>query len=197
MASEVANEHRKFPTCGECRITLLSLGIQTADVEQYSTAYVSHTICTCIYHLFLIKKDSSQEQEEEQSVSLPCSWICRLSSPGLNRTVVYSLVDSVSGFFSIDPFSGMVTLEKTLDRESRDSYRVRVQATDQAGQQGALSSQVGRKSRWHRFNLSCIFAMLFGKSNCKRYFRSQKSLYLLWNNANWKIIIIKCTKWHY
>uniref|UniRef100_A0A4W6FZ14 FAT atypical cadherin 3 n=1 Tax=Lates calcarifer TaxID=8187 RepID=A0A4W6FZ14_LATCA len=61
---------------------------------------------------------------------------------GLNRTVVYSLVDSVSGFFSIDPFSGMVTLEKTLDRESRDSYRVRVQATDQAGQQGALSSQV-------------------------------------------------------
>uniref|UniRef100_A0A4W6FZ96 FAT atypical cadherin 3 n=1 Tax=Lates calcarifer TaxID=8187 RepID=A0A4W6FZ96_LATCA len=37
---------------------------------------------------------------------------------GLNRTVVYSLVDSVSGFFSIDPFSGMVTLEKTLDRET-------------------------------------------------------------------------------
>uniref|UniRef100_A0A8D3B4U7 FAT atypical cadherin 3b n=1 Tax=Scophthalmus maximus TaxID=52904 RepID=A0A8D3B4U7_SCOMX len=61
---------------------------------------------------------------------------------GLNRTVVYSLVDSVNGFFSIDPVSGMVILEKSLDRESRDSYRVRVQATDQAGQQGALSSQV-------------------------------------------------------
>ncbi|XP_069366544.1 protocadherin Fat 3 [Paralichthys olivaceus] len=61
---------------------------------------------------------------------------------GLNRTVVYSLLDSVNGFFSIDPVSGMVILEKSLDRESRDSYRVRVQATDQAGQQGALSSQV-------------------------------------------------------
>ncbi|XP_023257382.1 protocadherin Fat 3-like [Seriola lalandi dorsalis] len=61
---------------------------------------------------------------------------------GLNRTVVYSLVDSVNGFFSIDPVSGMVILEKSLDRESRDSYRVRVQATDQAGQQGALSTQV-------------------------------------------------------
>ncbi|XP_047462473.1 protocadherin Fat 3 [Mugil cephalus] len=61
---------------------------------------------------------------------------------GLNRTVVYSLVDSVNGFFSIDPVTGIVILEKSLDRESRDSYRVRVQATDRVGQQGALSSQV-------------------------------------------------------
>ncbi|KAI4814272.1 hypothetical protein KUCAC02_003474, partial [Chaenocephalus aceratus] len=60
---------------------------------------------------------------------------------GFNRTVVYSLVDSVNGLFSIEPVSGMVILEKTLDRESQDSYRVRVQATDQDGQQGALSSQ--------------------------------------------------------
>ena len=70
--------------------------------------------------------------------------VCVVSSPGLNRTVVYSLLDSVTGFFSIDAVSGMVILEKSLDRESRDSYRVRVQATDQAGQQGALSSQVCR-----------------------------------------------------
>ncbi|XP_029303837.1 protocadherin Fat 3 [Cottoperca gobio] len=61
---------------------------------------------------------------------------------GFNRTVVYSLVDSINGLFSIDPVSGMVILEKSLDRESRDSYRVRVQATDQDGQQGALSSKV-------------------------------------------------------
>ncbi|XP_045895570.1 protocadherin Fat 3 isoform X2 [Micropterus dolomieu] len=61
---------------------------------------------------------------------------------GFNRTVVYSLVDSVNGLFSIDPISGMVILEKSLDRESRDTYHVRVLATDQAGQQGALSSQV-------------------------------------------------------
>ncbi|XP_071780759.2 protocadherin Fat 3 [Centroberyx gerrardi] len=61
---------------------------------------------------------------------------------GINRTLVYSLVDSANGFFSIDPVSGVVILEKPLDREVRESYRVRVQATDQAGQQGALSSQV-------------------------------------------------------
>lgn len=56
--------------------------------------------------------------------------------------MVYSLVDSVDGTFSVDPVSGIVMLERTLDRESRDSYRLRVQATDQAGQEGALSSQV-------------------------------------------------------
>lgn len=65
------------------------------------------------------------------------------SFTGLNRTLVYSLVDSIDGLFSIDPLTGMVILEKSLDRESRDSYRLRVQVTDQAGQRGALSSQVG------------------------------------------------------
>uniref|UniRef100_A0A3B5QW62 FAT atypical cadherin 3 n=1 Tax=Xiphophorus maculatus TaxID=8083 RepID=A0A3B5QW62_XIPMA len=64
---------------------------------------------------------------------------------GLNRTVVYSLVDSFDGIFSIDPVTGIVILEKFLDRESRDSYRIRVQATDRVGQQGALSSQVSNK----------------------------------------------------
>ncbi|XP_028323053.1 protocadherin Fat 3 [Gouania willdenowi] len=61
---------------------------------------------------------------------------------GLNRTVFYSLLDSYDGVFSIDPSNGMVILEKFLDRESRDSYRLRVQATDRDGQQGALFSQV-------------------------------------------------------
>ncbi|XP_042167184.1 protocadherin Fat 3-like [Oncorhynchus tshawytscha] len=61
---------------------------------------------------------------------------------GPNRTVVYSLVDSADGFFSIDPVSGVVVLEKALDRETRDSYRVRIQASDRSGLQGALSSQV-------------------------------------------------------
>lgn len=57
-------------------------------------------------------------------------------------------MDSVDGTFSVDPVSGIVMLERTLDRESRDSYRLRVQATDQAGQEGALSSQVGLH-KWH------------------------------------------------
>ncbi|XP_028977046.2 protocadherin Fat 3 [Esox lucius] len=61
---------------------------------------------------------------------------------GTNRTVVYSLVDSAGGVFSIDPVSGVVVLERALDREAQDSYRVRVQASDRSGLPGALSSQV-------------------------------------------------------
>ncbi|XP_077448375.1 protocadherin Fat 3 isoform X3 [Stigmatopora argus] len=61
---------------------------------------------------------------------------------GINRTIVYSLIDSANGVFSIDPVSGVVVLEKPLDRESQDSYRLCVRATDQAGIQGALFSQV-------------------------------------------------------
>lgn len=71
-------------------------------------------------------------------------------SSGLNRTLVYTLVDSIDELFSIDPVSGMVILEKSLDRESQDSYRLRVLATDQAGQRGALSSEVGSSSNCFR-----------------------------------------------
>ncbi|KAI5099865.1 protocadherin Fat 3-like isoform X3 [Silurus meridionalis] len=61
---------------------------------------------------------------------------------GLNRRVMYSLVDSADDTFSIDPFSGMVILEKPLDREFQDSYRVRVQAADQTGAANSLFTQV-------------------------------------------------------
>ena len=70
--------------------------------------------------------------------------VCISSLPqGLNRTVVYSLVDSAGGVFSIEPASGVLVLERPLDREIQDSYQLRVQAADQAGQPGALTSQVG------------------------------------------------------
>lgn len=55
---------------------------------------------------------------------------------------MYSLVDSADGFFSIDSFSGVVSLERALDRELQDRYFVRVQASDQVGAAGSLSSQV-------------------------------------------------------
>ncbi|KAG7322395.1 hypothetical protein KOW79_013741 [Hemibagrus wyckioides] len=61
---------------------------------------------------------------------------------GLNRRIMYSLVDSADGVFSINPFSGVVILEKSLDREIQDSYRVRVQAADQTGAASSLSTQV-------------------------------------------------------
>lgn len=55
---------------------------------------------------------------------------------------MYSLVDSTNGIFSINPFSGVLILEKPLDREVQDLYRVRVQAADQNGVASSLSTQV-------------------------------------------------------
>ncbi|KAL0973402.1 hypothetical protein UPYG_G00203040 [Umbra pygmaea] len=50
---------------------------------------------------------------------------------GLSRKVVYSLADSANGFFSIDKSSGIVVLERLLDREQQPSYMIIVRASDQ------------------------------------------------------------------
>nr|XP_014352631.1 PREDICTED: protocadherin Fat 3 [Latimeria chalumnae] len=50
---------------------------------------------------------------------------------GLNRKLLYSLADSANGHFSIDNLSGIVILEKALDREAQASYNITVKATDQ------------------------------------------------------------------
>lgn len=55
---------------------------------------------------------------------------------------MYSLVDSAEGVFSINPFSGVVILEKPIDREIQDSYQLRVKAADQKGAANCLSTQV-------------------------------------------------------
>lgn len=45
--------------------------------------------------------------------------------------VVYSLADSAGGFFSIDKFTGIVTLEHILDREVQSTHQITVCAADQ------------------------------------------------------------------
>ncbi|XP_069780628.1 protocadherin Fat 1a isoform X4 [Narcine bancroftii] len=50
---------------------------------------------------------------------------------GLNRKVLYSLADSADDHFSIDELSGIISLEKLLDRELQASYSLTVKATDQ------------------------------------------------------------------
>ncbi|XP_067842901.1 protocadherin Fat 1a isoform X1 [Heptranchias perlo] len=50
---------------------------------------------------------------------------------GLNRKVLYSLMDSADDHFSIDEFSGIISLEKPLDRELQASYSLTVKVTDQ------------------------------------------------------------------
>ncbi|XP_061536381.1 protocadherin Fat 1a isoform X3 [Phycodurus eques] len=49
---------------------------------------------------------------------------------GLNGDVVYSLLDSADGWFAIDELSGIVSLERPLDREMRALYELEARATD-------------------------------------------------------------------
>ena len=51
--------------------------------------------------------------------------------PGLNSDIIYSLVDSVDGFFSIDEHTGVVSLERPLDREVQSTYELKARASDQ------------------------------------------------------------------
>lgn len=50
---------------------------------------------------------------------------------GVNRKIRYALVDSAQDHFKIAPESGIVTLTKALDRETRDAYNITVKAFDQ------------------------------------------------------------------
>ncbi|XP_061626492.1 protocadherin Fat 1a isoform X2 [Phyllopteryx taeniolatus] len=49
---------------------------------------------------------------------------------GLNGDMVYSLLDSADGWFAIDEVSGIVSLERPLDREMRALYELEARATD-------------------------------------------------------------------
>uniref|UniRef100_A0A4W6CNL5 FAT atypical cadherin 3a n=1 Tax=Lates calcarifer TaxID=8187 RepID=A0A4W6CNL5_LATCA len=60
---------------------------------------------------------------------------------GPGRMVVYSLADSAGGSFSIDKSSGIVVLERVLDREVQPAYQITVSASDQ-GSPLPLSSLV-------------------------------------------------------
>ncbi|KAM9852765.1 protocadherin Fat 3a isoform 2-T2 [Aulostomus maculatus] len=50
---------------------------------------------------------------------------------GPGRMVVYSLVDSAGSSFSIDKSTGIVILERILDREVQPAYQITVRASDQ------------------------------------------------------------------
>uniref|UniRef100_A0A8D3D2A8 Protocadherin Fat 3 n=1 Tax=Scophthalmus maximus TaxID=52904 RepID=A0A8D3D2A8_SCOMX len=50
---------------------------------------------------------------------------------GPGRMVAYSLADSAGGSFSIDKSSGIVVLERVLDREVQPAYQITIQASDQ------------------------------------------------------------------
>ncbi|XP_033823988.1 protocadherin Fat 1a isoform X1 [Periophthalmus magnuspinnatus] len=61
---------------------------------------------------------------------------------GLNADVLYSLVDSADGFFSIDEYSGVISLQRPLDREVQSVYELTAKATDQGSPHHSTMAQV-------------------------------------------------------
>lgn len=50
---------------------------------------------------------------------------------GLNSEILYSLINTADGFFSIDERTGVISLERPLDREVQSVYELKARATDQ------------------------------------------------------------------
>lgn len=49
---------------------------------------------------------------------------------GINGDILYSLMDSADGFFSIDEHTGVISLERPLDREVQSTYQLKAMAND-------------------------------------------------------------------
>lgn len=49
---------------------------------------------------------------------------------GINSDILYSLLDSADGFFSIDEHTGVISLERPLDREVQSTYQLKAMAID-------------------------------------------------------------------
>ncbi|XP_061575005.1 protocadherin Fat 1a isoform X2 [Cololabis saira] len=50
---------------------------------------------------------------------------------GLNSEILYSLINSADGFFLVDEHTGVISLERPLDREVQSVYELKARATDQ------------------------------------------------------------------
>ncbi|XP_072318668.1 protocadherin Fat 1a [Eucyclogobius newberryi] len=61
---------------------------------------------------------------------------------GLNSDVLYSLLDSADGFFSIDDHSGVISLQRPLDREVQSAYELTARVTDQGSPHRSATAQV-------------------------------------------------------
>lgn len=61
---------------------------------------------------------------------------------GLNSDIIYSLLDSADGFFSIDEQTGVISLERPLDRELQATYELRALASDQGSPRFSSVCQV-------------------------------------------------------
>lgn len=74
----------------------------------------------------MIVKTTNTRFKLPETLSCPLSVIL-----GLNSDILYSFVDSADGYFSIDEHSGVISLERPLDREVQSTYELKARASDQ------------------------------------------------------------------
>ncbi|XP_070605725.1 protocadherin Fat 3 isoform X1 [Erythrolamprus reginae] len=88
------------------------------DVNDNPPLFSSDHYTACVYENTATKALLTRVQANDPDV-------------GVNRKIVYSLADSLEGFFSVDMSSGIIILEHPLDRELQSSYNVTIKASDQ------------------------------------------------------------------
>uniref|UniRef100_A0A8C9T5I0 FAT atypical cadherin 3 n=1 Tax=Scleropages formosus TaxID=113540 RepID=A0A8C9T5I0_SCLFO len=104
----------------------MEIALELLDVNDNPPAFSTHRYTASVYENTATKALLTRLQAIDPD-------------EGVNRKVLYSLVDSANGFFSIDKSSGIVVLEHVLDRELQSSYNITVRASDQ-GERVKLSS---------------------------------------------------------
>ncbi|XP_028656255.1 protocadherin Fat 3a isoform X1 [Erpetoichthys calabaricus] len=92
--------------------------LSVGDVNDNPPVFSSDHYTACIYENTATKALLTRLQATD-------------SDEGMNRKVMYSLEDSANGHFSIDKSSGIIALEKSLDRELQSSYNITVKASDE------------------------------------------------------------------
>ncbi|XP_071074415.1 protocadherin Fat 3 isoform X1 [Dasypus novemcinctus] len=106
-------------TDGGGRFCQARILLRLQDVNDNPPAFPSAQYHACVYENTAVKALLTRVQALDPD-------------EGLNRKVVYSLADSADGIFSIDSASGIVVLERPLDREQQSSYNISVRAADQS-----------------------------------------------------------------
>ncbi|XP_069056290.1 protocadherin Fat 1 isoform X2 [Pleurodeles waltl] len=131
------------PTTGELK-TLASLDRELQAVYHFSVKATDGGGRFCQADVILTLEDVNDNppvfSSDPYTITVfentePKTFLARVqatdSDAGLNRQILYLMVNSADGQFSIDEHSGIISLEKALDRELQAVYTLTVKATDQ------------------------------------------------------------------
>ncbi|XP_029458167.1 protocadherin Fat 3 isoform X3 [Rhinatrema bivittatum] len=104
-------------TDGGGRFCQSEIHLYLEDVNDNPPKFSSDHYSACVYENTATKALLTRVQATDPDV-------------GMNRKVVYSLANSADGHFTVDRTSGIIFLERMLDRELQSTYNITVKASD-------------------------------------------------------------------